>query len=131
VNGVPQILVAEDEAPTAQVIAEILVAGGYQPLMATNGKQALAMLSESAVQGIVLDLLMPEMDGFEVLRQIRLNGKFQNIPVFVLTAKDLSLCELETLTRHTQALFRKAASWKTELLEQIQTAVPKTKATSA
>ena len=130
-NGPPNILVVEDEPSTAQMVTEILTSAGYNPLLAANGRQALSMLSGTAVQGIVLDLLMPEMDGFEVLRQIRLDSKFSNIPVFVVTAKDLNRGEVEILTRHTQAFIRKAASWKTELLEQLQKSVPVEKVTSA
>jgi len=63
---------------------------------------------------------MPEMDGFEVFREIKNNSRLCDIPILVLTAKDLTLEELEVLTRQSSAVFRKGASWKEDLLAQLR-----------
>ena len=66
---------------------------------------------------------MPEMDGFDVLSRIKENPALGLIPVFVVTAKDLTNEEINLLQREACALFRKDGSWKTELLAQIRKAI--------
>jgi CheY-like chemotaxis protein len=75
------------------------------------------------MDAILLDLVMPEMDGFEVLRRIKEQPTLGNIPVFVLTAKDLSETEIALLKNLAKALLRKNGSWETEMLAQIRNIV--------
>ena len=114
------ILVVDDDPQTLDLIRDILCSGGYTPHLAPSGKHALQLLSEVHMDAILLDLAMPEMDGFEVLRRIREHPRLGDIPVFVVTAKDLTSTEIELLKREVRALFRKDGSWKSELLEQIR-----------
>lgn len=83
------------------------------------------MLSTNSVDALVLDLLMPEMDGFEVLKRVRSDPKRRKIPVFVLTAKDLTAADLDLLTNQVEALFTKGGPWRHELLARIRSAVQK------
>jgi len=84
------------------------------------------------MDAILLDLMMPEMDGFEVLRRIKENPALGDIPVFVVTAKDLTDAEVELLKREARALFRKDGSWKADLVAQLRKAVGNSiRATSA
>ncbi len=69
--------------------------------------------------------MMPEMDGFEVLCAIKDIPELCEVPVFVLTAKDLTEPESRILKRGTRALFRKDTSWKNDLLAQLAKAVGK------
>jgi CheY-like chemotaxis protein len=72
---------------------------------------------------MILDLVMPVLDGFEVLRRLRDDSSFPRVPVFVLTGKDLSHAESATLERQIESLFRKSEAWKDDLLREIRNAV--------
>ena len=98
---------------------------GYTPHSVSSGKEALEFLSKVDVDAILLDLMMPEMDGFEVLSTIKDIPELCEVPVFVLTAKDLTEPESRILKRGVRALFRKDTSWKSDLLAQLLRAVGK------
>jgi DNA-binding response OmpR family regulator len=63
---------------------------------------------------------MPEMDGFDVLRELRRNEALTKVPVFVITAKDLTSAEVALLNQQASAVFRKDGQWKEDLLRQVQ-----------
>jgi signal transduction histidine kinase/DNA-binding response OmpR family regulator len=117
------ILVVDDDRQTLDLVGDILCSDGYIAHLATSGKDALQLLSEIQIDAILLDLMMPEMDGFEVLRRIKEAPALGDIPVFVVTAKDLTDAEVELLKREAHALFRKEGSWKVDLLAQVRKAV--------
>jgi signal transduction histidine kinase/CheY-like chemotaxis protein len=122
----PRVLVVDDEISCLQVATEILDSSGYLALTAHNGKEALQQLSAHKVDAILLDLLMPEMDGFELLRALAENEAMRRIPVFVVTSKELSSPEKEFLHRATQGIFLKATdSWKGQVIAQLQKATSK------
>lgn len=79
------ILVADDEASIRDLARLYLEKEGYRVLTATNGVEALAVAAAEAPQLLVLDLMMPEMDGWEVTRRLRTQG---NLPILILTARD-------------------------------------------
>jgi len=81
------ILVAEDEPQTAQLIEFKLKQQGYSVTIVSNGEQALKMLSVNPPSLLILDGMMPVMDGFEVLRRVREDQNTRAIPVIMLTAK--------------------------------------------
>lgn len=81
------ILVAEDEPQTAQLIEFKLKQQGYQVNVVSNGEQAMKMLAINEPALILLDGMMPVMDGFEVLRRIKESKEYRQIPVIMLTAK--------------------------------------------
>jgi CheY-like chemotaxis protein len=114
------VLAVDDDLNTLRLLDEILSSAGYEPISAASGQEALAMLSQVEVDAILLDLLMPEMDGFEVLRQIKSNPKLRDIPILVLTAKELTEQDLQVLTPRTSAVYQKGASWKEDLVAQLR-----------
>ena len=124
-QGGPRVLVVDDEVDSLHLVSEILRSERYTPIEAVSGKEALELLSKAGADALVLDLLMPEMDGFEVLRQIRNHPALQKIPVFVLTAKDLTPADLAVLDNQVEALFTKGGPWRDELLSRIRSAVRK------
>lgn len=81
------ILVAEDEPQTAQLIEFKLKQQGYGVTIVSNGEQALKMIGVARPALIILDGMMPVMDGFEVLRRLKEDAKTRNLPVIMLTAK--------------------------------------------
>jgi two-component system alkaline phosphatase synthesis response regulator PhoP len=81
------ILIADDEQDIRDLIAYNLTKEGFSVESAANGKEALEKLEKKPADLIILDIMMPEMDGFEACRAIRANPKTANTPVLFLTAK--------------------------------------------
>src|SRR5208283_495775 len=117
--GPPAILVAEDDPAVSGLVGELLSAAGYSPLFANNGQAAHDILWRVRVDAIVLDLLMPDMSGFELLRRVKENPRLREVPIFVLTGKDLTDAEAEFLHRETRACFQKGTRWGPELVTQL------------
>ena len=81
-----QIMVVEDDTNTRRLMETVLKQHGYQPILACDGVEALEKMESRHVDLIVLDLMMPRMDGFSLLAQMRESGN--ETPVIFLTAKD-------------------------------------------
>ena len=122
-NGPAKVLVVDDEAGTRELLKEMLESDGYLPVLAANGKEALEALATIPVSAMLLDLIMPEMDGFELLMRMKEDPGLRNIPVLVLTAKDLADNEIEMLRHETIGLFQKDREWKKQLLSDLHRAV--------
>src|SRR5689334_6540212 len=82
-----RILVIEDEPANIQTLSTLLKERGYQINIATNGRQALEVLERIRPDLILLDIMMPEMDGFETCRRIKASPDWRDIPIIFLTAK--------------------------------------------
>ena len=93
-----RILVVEDSEPAIIQLTDILKADGYRVEVARNGKIALEMVAQALPDAVVLDLMMPEVDGFQVLRQLRGLPRTAALPVLILTARHVSPDELSVLT---------------------------------
>ena len=114
------ILVVEDDPMAANIVMRTVQGDGRQCRHARNGREALAMVHESRPALIILDLMMPEMDGFTFLDALRVEGPdFADIPVVVLTAKDLGPSEQEQLAGRVMQTLRKGAGQRENLLEVI------------
>lgn len=81
-----KILVAEDDPANRQLLREILGADGYQVIEAANGREALEKIAEMQPDLVLLDMQMPILDGFAVLRQLRQDPRFANLRVVAVTA---------------------------------------------
>jgi len=81
------ILIVDDTPKNIQVLGTILKEAGYQIKAATDGKQALAAVEKSLPDLILLDIMMPEMDGFETCKALKTNSATRDVPVIFLTAK--------------------------------------------
>jgi CheY-like chemotaxis protein len=83
-----KILVVDDDMRNIFAVATILEDHGMDVLTAENGKEALIVLQEQAdINLVLMDIMMPEMDGYETIRQIRQQPKFRKLPIIALTAK--------------------------------------------
>ncbi len=119
-----QILLVEDSEPAIIQIKDILSDQGYQIKAVTNGKEALEYIDQIQPDGVILDLMMPEMDGFKVLRTIRSVERSAQIPVLILTAKHITKDELRFLkSNNVTQLIQKGAIDKKELLEAVKNLV--------
>jgi signal transduction histidine kinase/CheY-like chemotaxis protein len=113
------ILLVDDDAKTLELLEESLRGAGYETQSAHSGVHALDVLASNTVSAVLLDLLMPGMDGFQVIQHIRQQSNLKTLPIFVMTAKHLTSNELELLGRETQALFQKTGSWQQQLIAEI------------
>ena len=82
-----RILVVEDTPANIQVLSSTLKEKGYQISVATNGRQALEVVARLRPDLILLDVMMPEMDGFETCRRLKESAATKDIPVIFLTAR--------------------------------------------
>jgi DNA-binding response OmpR family regulator len=81
----PTILIVEDDVATGEFYAELLDLNGYQARVATTGKGALAAIAQHAVQGVLLDRRLPDIDGIQLCRQLR-DAFGPDVPIILLTA---------------------------------------------
>jgi CheY-like chemotaxis protein len=91
-------LVVEDTDADRESVSRMLQSVGMTVAQASNGRAALKWLEDHSPPAVMLlDIMMPELDGFAVLEAVRKDERLRNLPVIVLTAKDLSSAELEYL----------------------------------
>jgi len=115
------ILIVEDSEPAIIQLSDILTEEGYLTRVARNGKEALDALKISVPDAVILDLMMREIDGFEVLRQIRSMKETQLLPVLILSAKHVTREELNFLKENNiHELLQKGDIKKYDLLAQIK-----------
>lgn len=88
---VRRILAVDDEQDIRQLIALILSVAGYEVSQAASGIEALAILDRENFDLVILDIMMPEMDGWEVCRQIRSRERLKDLPVLILTVRSQPL----------------------------------------
>jgi PAS domain S-box-containing protein len=118
------ILIVDDDAPTREFIAEMLSKHGYVVSTAADGFEARAQVAASLPELVILDLIMPNLSGFQLLAEWRGHSRTADLPVFVLTSKDLTPAEKEYLRTNTGAFFCKQERWQDALIRQLQRAVP-------
>src|SRR5215831_13103310 len=93
-----RILIVDDDANTLEILRRWLAREGYGTVSADNGPACLELLAKSPIDVILLDVMMPGMDGLEVCERLRDNAAWRSIPVVLLTAKD----DIETRSRGMQ-----------------------------
>lgn len=113
------ILLVDDDPQALELLEEALRSAGYEVQSVRSGARALEVLTNKVVGAILLDLLMPGMDGFQVIRHVRQEPALKDLPILVMTAKNLSREEIALLTRETQGLLQKDNSWKQQLIAEV------------
>jgi signal transduction histidine kinase/CheY-like chemotaxis protein len=128
----PRILVVEDSEAARLQLRDILEPVGYEVTFAENGAEAIARINESVPSAVILDLMMPEIDGFEVLRVIRSEERSKHVPVLILTALHVSREELAFLEgNNIHQFIQKGDVNKQELLKAVAAMVLPTEAPTA
>jgi hypothetical protein len=113
------VLVVEDDPETREILRRLLEKEGCQVIAAENGRVALERLAESQPMLILLDLMMPEMDGFQFIDRVRQHENWRTIPIVVVTAKDLTKEDRLRLNGYVQEIIRKDACPRDELLAEV------------
>ena len=119
-EAVPTVLVVDDEAEARALLARALAREGCAVIEAENGRVALDTLETTTPSLVLLDLMMPEMDGFQFLEALRAKDATRHIPVLVVTAKDLTLEDRVRLTGHVEAVLHKGAYDREDLLRTVR-----------
>ncbi len=114
------VLVVEDDAATREVTRSILEKQGWSVTEASQGHAALACMERERPCLILLDLMMPEMDGFEFATQVRLRAEWRSIPIIVLTARDLTAEDRRRLNGNVEKILLKAGDSHEALLHQLR-----------
>jgi signal transduction histidine kinase/DNA-binding response OmpR family regulator len=114
------VLVVEDNPENREMIRRQLTKAGWQVLEAENGLKALNIMQTKQPEVILLDLMMPEMDGFEFIHELRQHSQWRSLPVIVLTAKDLTTEERQWLDGRIQRIYQKGTPNKQLLLDEIR-----------
>ena len=105
----PLALIVEDDDDTRALLRRLLEPQGWAVREAANGRIGLDRVAEETPRLILLDLMMPEVDGFEFVRRLRETDAWRSIPVMVVTAKDVNEDDLRRLRGYTQQILRKDA----------------------
>jgi adenylate cyclase len=121
--GIPRVLVVEDDPNAREMMRLLLIGEGWAVSVATNGREALDRLATELPNLVLLDLMMPEMDGFEFLVEFRKDPKFAATPVIVVTAADLSLADRRRLDGGVEHILQKTATDQESFLRQIRALV--------
>lgn len=117
------VLVVEDEDDIRTLLARSLKKEGWSVSTAENGVKALEAVAKNRPELILLDLMMPEMDGFQFLVELRGNPLWRGIPVVVLTAMDLAANDHERLTGYVERVLYKGSYDRETLLAHVRQAV--------
>jgi len=123
-KGDATILVIDDDPNAREIVTQQLEVGGsYRVRSASGGQDGLNQIASAAPDLIILDLMMPEIDGFAVLDQLDLNPHTRAIPVIVLTAKSLDPQEHDMLNRRVKGLLAKGGTDAEQLLSKVNALV--------
>jgi CheY-like chemotaxis protein len=115
-----QVLVVDDQSEDRDLLRRMIESReGYEVVEAAGGQEAIDLVSRTRPDIIVLDLMMPEVDGFAVLESVKADRGTRSIPIIVVTAKDLTQKERELLNTRVEALLQKGIFNQQELLADV------------
>jgi hypothetical protein len=114
------VLVVDDDADFRELARRMLEREGYTMVEADNGRAALDRLRETTPGVVLLDLMMPEMDGFDFVAAVRADAAWRSLPIVVITAKDLSPEEHERLNGSVARVLQKGALSRETLLGEVR-----------
>jgi CheY-like chemotaxis protein len=110
----------EDHATTREMLQRMLAKEGWQVITAENGRVGLQRAQEQKPALVLLDLMMPEMDGFQFAIEFRKEETMRNIPIIVITAKDITEEDQMRLSGYVETIVRKEAYGRDVLLNEVR-----------
>ena len=120
----PTVLIIEDDPDTRDLLRRTLTSEGWKTHEAENGRDGLDCLSKVQPSLILLDLMMPQMDGFQFLSELRQDPAWSAVPVLVITAMELSPRDQERLNGRVMQVLRKGSYKLEELVSEVKRALP-------
>jgi PAS domain S-box-containing protein len=114
------VLLVEDDAEARARLRTVLERAGWSVVEAENGRVALERIAERRPELVLLDLMMPEMDGAAFLQELHREAEWRSIPVVVLTAKDMTAEERQRLTRQAARVIQKGSTTMRELVGEVE-----------
>ncbi len=117
------ILIIEDDSSNRILIADVLRKEGWSVTEADNGQTALEQVARARPALILLDLMMPEMDGFAFMDELRKTESWRSIPIVVVTAMALTEVDQQRLTEQVQQVLQKGHYSRDRFLEEIRSLV--------
>ena len=123
----PIILCVDDEPANLKLLENILVPRGYEVVSAASGEDALQKVKTRTIDLVLLDLMMPGMDGLQVSRKIKENKKYRNIPIIMLTAYSGVESYIKSLSGEVFAYLHKPFETE-ELIKIVRTALGQSEA---
>lgn len=121
IDRFPRIAIVDDNPDVRRLIRRILQSqGNYTLFEATNGREAVELAKKEHPNLMILDLMMPEMDGFAVMDAMQADADTADIPIVVVTAKELTPAEKERLRGHIQSLMQKGDFLSDDLLDEVR-----------
>ena len=125
-RGTPaRVLVVEDNVKAVELLVAVLEAEGYRVLRAYGGAEAIEVAHSARPDLVILDLMMPEVSGFEVVQALRDSAPTARIPILVLSAKDLTAEDHARLKGDVSAIIKKSSFSRGELLAELRRALPR------
>ena len=103
----PVVLVVEDDPEMNQLQCELLDVHGFDSLAAYTGAEALELCDEKTTDAVLLDLMLPEMDGYETCRRLKSQAATDRLPIIMVTAMDSEDCRQKGLDAGADAYFTK------------------------
>ena len=123
-NRFPRVAVVDDSPDARRLIRRILQSqGDFEIFEAVDGREAIELVNREHPDLVILDLMMPEVDGFAVLDSLRSQPETANIPVIVATAKELTVDEKSRLQGQIQSLMQKGDFLNDEFLEEVRSLI--------
>ncbi|MCK4640787.1 MAG: response regulator [Candidatus Marinimicrobia bacterium] len=114
------VLIIDDEPETVDLLTDMLQLQGFDVLPAYGGQEGIDLAIKKHPDVIILDLMMPEVSGFDVAQQLRANSEAMEIPILVYTAKDLTEEDRQKLDGNVQSIALKSGSGKEDLLKELE-----------
>ncbi|MBI1930533.1 response regulator [Candidatus Poribacteria bacterium] len=117
------VLVVEDDDATREMMRRMLEKAGWTVTEAENGRVALSRVAENRPGLILLDLMMPEMDGFQFVEALRKQEEWRSIPIVIVTAKEMTQEDRLRLNGYVEQIVQKGAHNGEELLAEVRDVV--------
>jgi CheY-like chemotaxis protein len=118
-DGQPTVLVIDDDTSYCRQVHEVLTDRGYQVDVAYDARQAVERLARKVPDVILLDLVMPEMDGFQFVRVLQGHSEWRRIPLVIVTAKDLDAADRERLSVQVKEIVQKRFGSTEDLMAHV------------
>jgi CheY-like chemotaxis protein len=118
-RGENPVLVVDDDSLTREVLRRTLEGEGWRVVEAANGVEALEVVKVVMPSLILLDLMMPEMDGFRFVSELRAVAAWKDIPIIIMTAKDLTQADRDALNGQVTQIAQKGVYNRDRLLSEI------------